>query len=301
MNMVSKLAAGVALSALMATGAMASDIFAGDKSLKDDANYVNGTVVNWTGFYVGVQGGYGNANHNLTSEAYKTDDKAKCGAVAPATCIDANGDEIQAGEFGVSSPGISLPLANLDGWNSDGGIGGGRIGFDYARGRLLFGLFAEYNISSMEGEAALLPGLPGGMTFGLEKDDEWSVGGRLGYIVAPRTLAYVLAAYTQTDYNLTGFNAATLVGFDVKDSATFDGVTVGGGIEFALTGNVFFGLEYAHTFYGEETLLDISKKNGIDGPNNKFGRNGFRILDDLDEDKVMATLKIKLNNDLFGK
>lgn len=287
------LAAGLA--ALLSSGAaMGADI---NGSLKDGADIFSAPKeVNWTGFYVGVQGGYGNANHNLTTEAYKTEDKAKCAPIAPATtCTDLNGDEIKAGEFGVSSPGISIPLASLDGWNSDGGIGGGRVGFDYARGRLLFGLFAEYNVSSMEGESALLPGLPGGMAFGLEKDDEWSVGGRLGYIVAPRTLAYVLAAYTQTDYNLTGFNAATLAGFDVKDSATFDGVTVGGGIEFALTGNVFFGLEYAHTFYGEETLLDISKKNGVDGPNNKFGRNGIRVLDDLDEDKIMATLKIKLN------
>jgi len=291
-----------ALAAALASsgGAYAADPFA-KGSTKDDGDvFASPGVVNWTGFYVGVQGGYGNANHNLTAEAYKTDDKAKCAAVAPATCIDANGDEIQSGEFGVASPGISLPLASLDGWNSDGGIGGGRIGFDYARGRVLFGLFAEYNVSSMEGESALLPGLPGGMTFGLEKDDEWSVGGRIGYIVAPRTLAYVMAAYTQTDYNLTGFDAASLAGFDVKDSATFDGVTVGAGVEFALTGNVFLGMEYAHTFYGEETLLDISKKNGIDTPNTKFGRNGFRVLDDLDEDKIMATLKIKLNGGLLG-
>jgi opacity protein-like surface antigen len=282
---------------LLSSSAFAADINGG--SLKDgDIFKPTEGMVNWTGFYVGVQGGYGNANHNMTTEAYTTDSKAKCTATAPATCTDVNGDVVQAGEFGIYENGVAIPLTSIDGWNSDGGIGGGRVGFDLARGRLLFGIYGEYNVSAMEGEAAIFPGLPGGLTFGLEKDDEWSVGGRLGYIVAPRTLAYVLAAYTQTDYNLTGFDGAALAGYNVKDGATFDGVTVGGGVEFALTSNVFFGLEYAHTFYGEETILDVSKKLYTDTPDFKSGRGGLRIIDDLDEDKIMATLKIKLNG--FG-
>lgn len=54
---ISTLAAGIALSALMVTGAIASDL--NGKSLKDDDSYVQGTTVNWSGFYVGGQLGYG--------------------------------------------------------------------------------------------------------------------------------------------------------------------------------------------------------------------------------------------------
>lgn len=55
---LSSLAAGVALSALMVTGAVAADIFKGDASLKDDTNYASGAVHSWQGPYVGVGVGY---------------------------------------------------------------------------------------------------------------------------------------------------------------------------------------------------------------------------------------------------
>lgn len=263
---LSSLAAGVALSALMVTGAVAADVYTGDKSLKDDSNYASGEVVNWTGFYIGVQGGYGNANHKLSAEEY---------------CVtDGNEPNVDA-------------LGTIDGINSHGAIGGGRVGYDFSRGRFLAGIFAEYNFSAMETEVTI-PGDPG-IKVGLEKDNEWSVGGRLGYLLAPRTLVYVLAAYTQTDYNVTGFEGVALEeGQFLKRSATFDGVSVGGGLEVALTGNVFLGLEYTHTFYGKETIFDAGY--AWDG-----GRHGTRVDDELDEDKVMATLKLKLNDNLFGK
>lgn len=260
--------------ALASSGAYAADPFA-KGSTKDDGDvFASPGVVNWTGFYVGVQGGYGNANHNLTLRAHD------------------DGFEYPEEGDPVLVHGEDIDLLNFDGVNSHGAIGGGRIGFDWARGRLLFGAFAEYNFSNMETEVSGLA--LGGMKFGLEKDDEWSVGGRIGYIAAPRTLVYVLAAYTQTEYNVTGLDVigASLPseGSSFSTGATFDGITVGGGVELALTGNVFLGLEYQHTFYGEEDIL----KAHVDG------EGGLSVGDDLDEDKIMATLKIKLNGGLLG-
>ncbi len=162
----------------------------------------------------------------------------------------------------------------LDGLNSSGIIGGGRIGFDLARGRYLVGVFADYNWSGMETTASIYNSVGS-----LEKDNEWTIGGRAGYLVAPRTLAYVLAGYTQTEYSLHG---EALFGTDdgLRKKNTFDGVSLGGGVEIALGGGVFAGLEYIHTFYGDEKWFEDECN---------------RVTDTLDEDKVMATLKFKLN------
>ncbi len=321
------LAAGLA--ALLSSGAaMGADI---NGSLKDGADIFSAPKeVNWTGFYVGVQGGYGNANHNLSVNDYFND---YCGSnLDPTTGFSGSAGERrvtvdnfnkaveslpETGLYGVSpaikaasirsdcetqagSTALSIPtattvvpdtisgdsreVASIDGINSHGFIGGGRIGFDYARGRLLFGAFADYNFSGMETNASVA----GIGNFDLQKEDEWTIGGRIGYIVAPRTLAYVLAGYTQTEYSVGGLDNAVIAPLftSVRSGATFDGVTVGGGIEFALAANVFFGLEYQHTFYGEETLIDAY---------NADLNQGIKVIDDLDEDKIMATLKIKLN------
>jgi opacity protein-like surface antigen len=330
--MKSSLTLAVLAAALFSgTAASGADI---NGSLKDGADVFSAPKeVNWTGFYVGVQGGYGNANHNLSVQDYfkdycadswdaenpefdrfdnndrkdtleninkgiqswdapdwvkaaklRTDCATRAGGTEPGVEINPRVIDTTPSRNTVAVAGDSRELGSIDGVNSHGFIGGGRIGFDYARGRLLFGAFADYNFSGMETNASVA----GIGNFDLRKEDEWTIGGRIGYIVAPRTLAYVLAGYTQTEYSVGGLDNAVIAPLftSVRSGATFDGVTVGGGIEFALAANVFFGLEYQHTFYGEETLIDAY---------NADLNQGIKVIDDLDEDKIMATLKIKLN------
>ena len=98
---------------------------------------------------------------------------------------------------------------------------------------------------------------------------------------------------SHTSYDFSGIENISTGGGAGKafsKETDFDGVVVGGGVEFALMSNVFLGLEYQHTFYGEEAIFDVYNKNT---------NVGGRIDDDLDEDKVMGTLKIKLNGGLF--
>ncbi len=261
--------------AAVSTHASAADTRSVDSSFGKMEIVESGETVNWSGLYIGGSVGYGNANHNLTVQQYSND--------LVCTSQEGCGEGIANGDVIVE--GTSLDLLNLDGVNSSGVIGDVRIGYDVALGRVVAGLFGAYSITNMESELTVLPGF--GPTISLEKQDEWQVGARLGVIVAPRTMAYVLAAYSQTEYEVNGIQVGPLPeGARFSKGATFDGVSVGGGIEFALAANVFFGVEYQHTFYGEETLLDFN-----DGENGSS--NNFRIIDDLDEDKVLATLKIK--------
>lgn len=234
-----------ALAIFLAAPALAADV-----GMKDSPSAsVEGPLdrgIAWTGFYLQGQAGVGNDNHAL-------DLRTKS-----------------------STPAYDdLSLLSLDGLSSAGFVGGGRIGFDYARWRFLVGAFGSYNFSNQETELGVLTGF-GGPTFTAEKQGEWDAGVRLGYIVAPKTLAYVLAAYTQTSYEVNGPKGK------IADQ-DFSGVKVGGGVEFAVAQNVFLGVEYAHTFYQDEDWLD--DKN-------------LKLIDSLDSDSVMATLKFKLNSGL---
>lgn len=289
------------LALFLASPAYSADINGGMKDGQAPSAFDAPEKVNWTGFYIQGQGGIGNANHNVTVQEYtqvRAPTPAKCSAGAlngaGTGCVD------PAATFTAADDGKGyLDLFNLDGLSSTGFIGGGRVGFDVARGRFLFGVFGEYNVSTIKSEASVLDGgnpIDGPIyaDYSLEKGDEWSVGARAGILVNPRTLAYVMAAYTQTDYSLNGLSAD-----DIKDGwkneQTFSGVSVGGGIEYALASNIFVGMEYTHTFYGSQNWLD--QKTGELG---EVDCGDTRVTDDLDEDKIMMSVKLKLNAGLPG-
>src|SRR3989304_3867484 len=276
--------------ALMSSGAIAAD--AHDKgSTKDGGDSSGPVVVNWTGLYIGGSVGHGKAHHNPRLhdfwKDYCTDNAGDEGFVAGETAFTKceDGDRRQNAHTTVDAG--SNEIGHLDGLNTSGLVGDGRIGFDVQRGRFVFGVFGAYGFNNMEADGS--GELSGLGDFSLEKGDEWSVGGRAGILVNPRTLAYIMAAYTQTDYELTLHGS----GDEATRSreTTFSGVTVGGGVEFALTGNVFLGIEGTHTFYGKETIFDE-----YDAERNV----GTRFDDELGETKVLGTLKIKLNTGLGG-
>lgn len=243
-------AASPALAADLGGPVLPADIFAAPAS---------GKSVNWTGVYIGGQVGYGNTNHKLTGDVYE-----------PAYC-DGAGDT-EATCDGKWVPAETFASGYLDGLNSHGIFGGGTIGADYQLGRVVFGAFGDYNFSSIDTKAGASIDGTSVFSAAIEEGDSWLVAGRLGYLVGDRALIYVLGGYSQMDmkYKIAGED-------DV--SKTFSGWVLGAGGEYALTQNVFLGLEYQHFFGGKETLVD---------------EDGFRLTDDVDADKVMAKLKVKL-------
>lgn len=274
--------------------------------------------VNWTGFYIGGQIGYGNANHDLTMSEYFKDycedapedltgfesiDRDGSGSlgkhtrkqnvwktvdnkiaafpgITGTTCETLAKSEGKR-QFDAGShftvPGDSRDIANIDGVNSHGVIGGGQIGYDQQVGSWVVGLFGNYNFSGMETDVSFDE-----FSAKIEKDDEWTAGIRAGRLLSERTMLYGLIGYTRTDYLFTASPDVD----GLKDKVTFDGVTFGAGLEHAVTNNVFLGIEGTHTIYGDETILD-----SYDADRN----TGSKVTDDLSETRVMGTLKIKLN------
>lgn len=294
--------------------ASATDIYDGRH---DDAYPVQGSAVNWSGFYVGGQIGYGNANHDLTLSEYFKDycfDAPKAGTdpdtgeelqVQPDDAFETNKDfgalrpglqiarvtavpeggcaALNTAPVGPNAgyatvPGDSRNVANIDGINSHGVIGGFQAGYDQQVYNWVLGAFGLYNFSGMETTANFED-----FSAKIEKDDEWTIGIRAGHLLGERTLLYGLLGYTQTDYNFT--TSPDVDG--LKNNVTFDGITFGAGLEHAVTQNVFLGIEGTHTIYGEETIFD-----SYDADLN----TGAKVTDDLSETRVMGTLKIKLNS-----
>ena len=288
----------------------------------DDA-YSAGTVapakVNFSGFYIGGAIGYGNANHDLSVRDYFKDfcvdrdraadpefdpfedryrrhgPKVRSGTLenknlrfdpeAPfASCADVEGKrDIEAGDLETFA-GDSREVANLDGVNSTGVVGDLRIGYDQQVGRFVLGVFGTYGFSGMEASGSVIGAHGNAVTdFSLERGDDWSIGARAGALVNDRTLLYILAAYTETEYTFSG----DYKGEAFSNGTTFSGYTVGGGIEFAINQNLFLGLEGTHTFYDGEVIFD-----SYDPATNV----GTLIHDDLGETKIMGTLKLKLNS-----
>lgn len=231
--------------AFLTSGAVAADLRSSAKDSMETP--IAGTSINWTGFHIGAQVGHGTSQHNLDASA--------------------SGTETTTSAF-------------VDGIGGNGAFAGGSVGFDYARGSWLVGVFGDYNFSEAESNAGLAIG---GNTIGtasIKGGDSWMVGARAGYLFGTekRAMLYALAGYGQTDVDYA------VTGTDGK-SVTFDSFVFGIGGEYALTNNMFIGLEARRWVGDDKTIHDD---------------DGLKITDDFSKTEVMARLRLKLNSGLIG-
>ena len=183
-------------------------------------------VFTWTGFYVGVNGGYA-------------------------------GDEYRYNGL-IGGPGGVGVSAHV---TSSGFVGGGQIGYNYQFGGnpFVIGLEADIQASGVKGEvginANLGPGAAIGITGGSKTEYFGTVRGRLGYAAFDRMLAYVTGGFawgnTKSYYSITGIgNAAGSV------SADRGGWTLGGGVEYAVLPNWTIKAEYLYVDLGNSTVYN---------------------------------------------
>jgi opacity protein-like surface antigen len=279
---------------------------AGASDLKD--NSVAGAFgapavkgVSWTSVYIGGQAGYGNSNHNMSAEFIDTYGASRRNTSASEdgrTC-DSGGvytegtAAIPATDTTAAVPAVPATCTDtgtafLNGIDSTGFFGGANVGADLQRGKIVIGVFGNYNFSEASATSGATFNGNEMLSASIEDGDSWMAGARLGYLLGTddRTLVYVLGGYGEQDvaYSVN-------YGTEKTKDVTFSGWIVGAGVEHALTQNVAIGIEYQHAFYDAETLHD-----GVAG-----AIDNLKITDELDSDKVMATLKVKLNGNVFGR
>jgi outer membrane immunogenic protein len=203
---------------------------------------------NWTGFYLGVNGGYGWDPTTVTF------DPGTFGALVFAP-----------GFVPTSGAPVSLSV-HPKGW-----LGGVHAGYNWQAGTWVYGLEADFDAADMKGSAAApfsaigtefadAAAINGNLGLTQKIDSLSTIRGRLGW-AADTVLFYVTGgagwAHVKTTLNtfgvsVSGFNAgaASLALLSATSSDVRWGPAVGAGVEIAIAQNWIAGAEYL--------FLDIS-------------------------------------------
>lgn len=233
------LMAGVAIAAL-STSAMAADLPA--RSAPSAPVYA-APLFTWTGFYVGVNAGYGFG--------------------------DSGNDN------GVFIGPTFFPSVGRD--NSDGFVGGGQIGYNQQVNNFVFGIEADLQYADLGRDESLGFIAPPGVYVSGSRGIEWfgTVRGRLG-VAFDRFLVYAtggLAYGGGDDSSSFGFVA------NGNDDVEF-GWTLGGGAEYAFTNNLTFRVEglYVNIDRGNANGFVVSPAGVVTPVGGSTGEDGFGVV-----------------------
>jgi outer membrane immunogenic protein len=163
---------------------------------------------NWNGAYVGIGAGSGAVVHNLN--------------VIGIDILDGIGGEGMFGEV----------IAGYDHMISD---------------RMLVGAFASYRMGNI---ATTLDVNTPGPSFNYEvtMDHGYDLGARLGFLIAPYSLAYLTGGYTHQNFSADG-------SFGLSYDWDQDGYFAGAGIETALFGNWTAKAEYRFSQFSKQDII----------------------------------------------
>jgi outer membrane immunogenic protein len=203
---------GVVGLAAVAGAASAADLPARTYT-KSPPAYV-AAVYDWSGFYIGVNGGWGGANNS----------------------------------WGLQTSGGSIPEG---GTNANGGTVGGQIGYRWQSGAAVFGVEAQGNWANLTGTNTSLALQNAGLDNHSNLDAFGFFTGQIGY-AWNNVLLYAKggAAVTDTKYSdlITGTSAVVATSGDTR----WGGV-VGAGLEYGFAPNWSAAVEYDHLFMGNNT------------------------------------------------
>lgn len=119
----------------------------------------------------------------------------------------------------------------------DGTVAGVHAGYNLQLGSALVGIEADYTWANVSG-TQVLPAA----SLTTSVDAMWSVRGRLGWVLASNFLLYGTAGYSTLDVAAS----AMVAGFNLRGTAQFDGLVIGGGGELMLTRNLLVRAEALH-------------------------------------------------------
>jgi outer membrane immunogenic protein len=222
------LIAGVALTALIGTQAMAADMAAPVYKAPPPV----APVYSWTGFYIGVNAGWkGIEGAGMTSTP---NDAATLGF--NAACIAAG----------------ACPQ-NYGNASGSGFIGGGQVGYNWQVQSFLLGVETDFQGTSAKASITDTTAVAGFVPFvGTQSTKEkWlgTVRARVGVLATPTFLAYVTGgfAYAGIDRTWSGsFAAPAFSSWSGSDSSIATGGTVGAGAEWAAGNGWSVGVEYLY-------------------------------------------------------
>lgn len=196
----------------------------------------------------------------------------KAPAVAPAPVTSWTGCYVGAGGGGAMTTNdnnlvdpVAGPLTPNQNNGASGWFGTVQVGCDYQFNNFVVGAFADYDFMDVHGDRTLAALLVGRQ----KQDQQWAVGGRVGYLVLPQLLTYFSGGYTQGHWTSTDFSAplagvpgvlATSPGF------TKGGWFIGTGDEYALTSflpGLFWKTEYRYSEFDRANVTLVPTGPGF--------------------------------------
>lgn len=146
------------------------------------------------------------------------------------------------GGYGWADGDFTGPVGTSGSDNFDGGRMGGFVGYNWQMSQgFVVGIEGDVNYDWNDQTYA------GG--YNAETGFSGSVRGRVGYAM-DRALLFAAAGWTATN--------ASIEGPGIDSSKTMHGWTVGGGVDWAFTDNVFGRLEYRYNDYGDKNIGPIN-------------------------------------------
>ncbi len=145
--------------------------------------------------------------------------------------------------YGRADTGLSAPAGSF-GFDIDGAIVSGLVGWNYMNGRMLIGLEGDLTGGDMTGSQVF-----GANTVNASVDWMTSLRARAGVNFTPEILLFAMVggAWAEIDLPTTGAGGGA-------GSKSFTGLQYGGGVEMALSGNWSARFDYLYTDLGSETV-----------------------------------------------
>jgi outer membrane immunogenic protein len=231
-----------ALIGLAAAPAVAADIPA---PAPVPAPVVVAPAMNWTGFYIGLNGGGTWGKAQIAHSPF---------VPAPALAFPIDAAAVTA---------ATSPDLKLNGWTF-----GGHLGYNWQFAtNWLVGLEADFSYFRLRGDSSgtfpFPSTLPGGLlgpptltfnaTSSFSTDWLFTFRPRLGVILGDSLLAYATGGLAVTNEKVVQSATALMGSFNAELNETRIGWVVGGGIEYALGRNWSIRAEYLHLDFGTAT------------------------------------------------
>jgi outer membrane immunogenic protein len=208
------LATAAAIGAITSVGAASAADLGALPYAKAPPMAVIDPVINWAGFYAGVNAGGVWARSNIT------DVNASAAAARPGTVTS------------VSTSGF---------------LAGGQLGYNWQASNYLFGLEADGGYMDLGGNK-LLTGTGSGTRVGLKGGAYADVTGRAG-VAFDRALFYVKGGYAVLD-DAVSYSTSSPLFAELRKHQADSGYTIGGGVEYKFAPNWSAKVEYLHFDFG---------------------------------------------------
>jgi outer membrane immunogenic protein len=195
----------------------------------------------WSGFYLGVNGGYGGGTFD-----YPMSIKASDLPPPPASVEVASEPDTFKYNFGAEN-------------NASGFFGGAQIGYNYQVDSFVLGIEGDISATNIESKLKLYSNTVNADVSGHSEVD-WFATARLrgGYAATSNLLLYVTggaawgAVTSGFDADLGGFG-----NLSEDNSTSHMGWTLGGGFEYAVTEHISLKTEYLYVDLGQQNLRNI--------------------------------------------